>query len=241
MPKLSDRIILITGASQGIGRAVSKGLAEQGATVILLGKTVKALESVYDEILASGGPTPAIYPLNLANATPADYDQLSIQIETQFGRLDGLLHNAAIFHALTPLIHYSLPVWYQVMQVNLNSAFLLTHALLPLLKRALDARILFTGAAPDQEGKAYWGAYATSKSACEGLMRVLADEMETHTRVRVNMIKPGKVATRLRKKAYPADPKGEASWGLPEALVPHYLYLMGPESAEVNGQIIVVD
>jgi len=238
--RLKDRVILVTGASQGIGRAVAKGLALHGATVILLGKTVKVLETVYDEIVAAKGPQPAIYPLNLANATPADYEQLAIHVEETFGALHGLLHNAAMFGALTPLIHYALPVWYQVLQVNLNSAFLLTHALLPLIKRTQDARILFTGASEDQHNQAYWGAYAVSKTACEGLMRVLAEELELNTSVRVNLIKPSKVATALRTRAYPGDPNLQATCLSPESLLPYYLYLLGPDSANAHGQVITV-
>lgn len=235
---LERRVILVTGASQGIGRAVAKGLAAHGATVILLGKSVKALEKVYDEIEQAGGPTPAIYPLNLANATPEDYHDMATRIEQTLGGLDGVLHNAAMFSALTPIEHYSLPVWYQVMQVNLNSVFLLTQAVLPLLKKSPDARVLLTGAASDQKGKAYWGAYAVSKYGCEGLMHTLAEELESNTNIRVNLINPGRVATQLRLKAYPADPEGYQRCRTPESLLSQYVYLLGPDSRPVHGQII---
>lgn len=235
---LADRVILVTGASQGIGRAMAKSLAAHGATVVLLGKSVKALETLYDEIEQAGFPTPAIYPLNLANATPPDYLALAERIEENFGRLDGLLHNAATFNALTPIEHYSLPIWYQVMQVNLNSVFLLTHALLPSLKKSKDARILLTGISEEQKGKAYWGAYAASKYGCEGFMHVLAEELETNTNIRVNLINPGCVATPLRLKAYPANPEGYKQCRTPESLWPYYVYLLGPDSHSVHGQRI---
>lgn len=235
---LKDRIILVTGASKGIGRAVAMEAASHGATVIMLGREVKALESLHDEIIAMDGPQPAIYPMNLANATPADYETLAEQIAERYGRLDGLLHNAATFNALTPLEHYSLPVWYQVMQVNLNAPFLLTHATLPLLKKSADARVLFTGASTDQLGKAYWGAYAVSKQACEGLMQVLAEECEINTNIRVNLLYPGKIATNLRTKAYPGNPKGNATYPTPEQLAPNYVYWLGPDSKSVHGQYI---
>ena len=235
---LDDRVILITGASQGIGRAVATEAARHGATVILLGKTVKALESLYDEIVFAGGPQPAIYPMNLANATPADFETLAQQIEEKYGRLDGLLHNAATFNALTPIAHYSLPVWYQVMQVNLNAPFLLTHATLGLLKCSSDARLLFTGGSDDQLGKAYWGAYAVSKQGCEGLMKVLAEECETNTLIRVNLLYPGKVATNLRTKAYPGNPEGNAICISPTQLAQQYIYWLGPESRAIHGQSI---
>src|SRR5690606_19531811 len=224
----------------GIGRAVALEAAQQGATVILLGRDIKALESVYDEIItiAEDGPQPAIYPLNLANATPADYTALAEQLDKHYGRLDGLLHNAATFNALTPLEHYSFPVWYQVMQVNLNAPFLLTHATLPLLKKSPDALVLFTGASEDQLGKAYWGAYAVSKQACEGLMKVLAEECEVNTRIRVNMLYPGKIATTLRTKAYPGNPAGNAACIPPTELAKQYVHWLGPHSKNVHKQCI---
>jgi NAD(P)-dependent dehydrogenase (short-subunit alcohol dehydrogenase family) len=235
---LDDRVILVTGASKGIGRAVALEAAKHGATVILLGREIKALESLYDDIIAIGGPQPAIYPLNLANATPSDYESLAEQLEKHYGRLDGLLHNAATFNALTPLEHYSLPVWYQVMQVNLNAPFLLTHATLALLKKSPDARVLFTGASEDQLGKAYWGAYAVSKQACEGLMKVLAEECEVNTRIRVNMLYPGKIATNLRTKAYPGNPEGNIACLSPAQLAKQYIYWLGPDSKNVHKQCI---
>lgn len=235
---LRNRTILVTGASKGIGRAVAIEAASHGATVILLGREIKALESLYDGIIAAGGPQPAIYPMNLANATPADYETLAEQLEQRYGRLDGLLHNAATFNVLTPIEHYSLPVWYQVMQVNLNAPFLLTHATLGLLKKSPDARILFTGASEDQLGKAYWGAYAVSKQGCEGLMKVLAEECEVNTRIRVNLLYPGKVATNLRTKAYPGNPQGNAACPSPTQLASRYIYWLGSDSKSVHGQCI---
>jgi NAD(P)-dependent dehydrogenase (short-subunit alcohol dehydrogenase family) len=214
--------------------------ASHGATVIILGKDIKALESLHDEIMAKGGQQPAIYPLNLANATPTDYETLAEQIDQRYGRLDALLHNAATFNALTPIEHYSLPIWYQVMQVNLHAPFLLTHATLALLKKSPDARILFTGASDDQLGKAYWGAYAVSKQGCEGLMKVLAEECEINTNIRVNLLFPGKVATNLRIKAYPGNPQGNTACPLPEALAPHYIYWLGPDSKSLNGCSVAV-
>lgn len=237
---LNNRIILVTGASKGIGRAVALEAARHGATVIILGKDVKALELLYDEIVAAGGPEPAIYPMNLANATPADYEALAEQIEARYGHLDGLLHNAATFNTLTPLEHYSLPVWYQVMQVNLNAPFLLTRAVLRLLKKSPDARVLFTGASEDQLGKAYWGAYAVSKQACEGLMKVLAEECEVNTHIRVNLLYPGKVRTHLRTRAYPGDPEGNAACSSPEQLAAQYIYFLGPDSHDLHGRSIAL-
>ncbi len=232
---LKDRVILVTGASSGIGRAVTKTFAAHGATVILLARTIKKLEALYDEIVAAGHPTPAIYPFNLSNAAPKDYEDLRHSIEHHFGQLDGLLHNAAELGTLTPLEHYPIQQWYQVLQVNLNSAFLLTQATLPLLKRALDASILFTTANEGTTGKAYWGAYSVSKFGLNGLMQILAHELETNTRIRVNSINPKQVRTPLRLSAYPGETAKDLA--LPETILPLYLYLMGSDSKGIRGHI----
>lgn len=231
---LKNRVILVTGASRGIGHAVAKTFAAQGATVILLARTVKKLEALYDEIVARGHPTPAIYPFNLANASPKDYEDLQHSIDHHFGRLDGLLHNAAELGTLTPLEHYPIEQWYQVLQVNLNSAFLLTQATLPLLKRSLDASIVFTTANEGAIGKAYWGAYGVSKFALNGLMQILAEELETNTSIRVNSVNPRRVRTPLRANAYPAENTKDLP--LPETILPLYLYLMSSDSQGVRGR-----
>jgi len=231
---LKNRIILVTGASRGIGRAAAKTFATYGATVILLARTVKKLEALYDEIVTAGHPTPAIYPFNLANATPKDYEDLQQSIAHHFGRLDGLLHNAAELGTLTPLEHYPIEQWYRVLQVNLNSAFLLTQATLPLLKHSLDASIVFTAANEGTTGKAYWGAYGVSKFALNGLMQILANELETNTSIRVNSVNPSRVRTQLRTSAYPAENTKDLP--LPEAILTQYLYLMGPDSRAIRGR-----
>jgi NAD(P)-dependent dehydrogenase (short-subunit alcohol dehydrogenase family) len=231
---LKNRVILVTGASRGIGRAVAKIFAAHGATVILLARTVKKLETLYDEIVAAGHPAPAIYPFNLANAIPKDYEDLQNNIQHHFGRLDGLLHNAAELGTLTPLEHYPIEQWYQVLQVNLNSAFLLTQATLPLLKRSLEASIVFTTANEGSTGKAYWGAYGVSKFALNGLVQTLANELETNTSIRVNSVNPRRVRTPLRASAYPAENTKDLP--PPETILPLYLYLMGPDSQDVRGR-----
>jgi NAD(P)-dependent dehydrogenase (short-subunit alcohol dehydrogenase family) len=233
---LADRVILITGAGDGIGHAAAKSFAAYGATVILLGRTISKLEAVYDEIEQAGYPQPAIYPMNLEGANPNDYENLANILETEFGRLDGLLHNASLLGTLTPLEHYDVNLWYQVMQVNLNAPFLLTGACLGLMKRTDDASIVFTSGGVGRKGKAYWGAYSVSKFAIEGMMQVLADELEANTAIRVNSINPGAVRTAMMAEAYPGiDPQ---TFSPPEAIMPLYLYLMGPDSREVNGQAL---
>ena len=233
---LAERVILVTGAGDGIGKAVSLACAAHGATLILLGRTVAKLESVYDAITAAGGPQPAIYPMDLEGAVPNDYQQLAQRVESELGRLDGLLHNAGLLGSLTPVEHYDPVEWLRVIQVNLNAPFLLTQACLPLLKRAPDASVLFTSSGVGRHGRAYWGAYSASKFAIEGLMQVLADELDENSRVRVNSINPGRVRTAMRAAAYPAENPAELL--TPQDIVQPYLYLLGPDSRDVHGRAL---
>lgn len=229
---LKDKIILVTGAGDGIGKTAARTYAKYGATVILLGRTTHKLEQVYDEIINDGSPEPAIYPLNLEGASPKDYQELATTLEDNFGALHGLLHNAVNLGANTPLQHYDTELWYKVMQVNLNAPFLLTQAVLPLMIRTPDSSIVFT---LDDKDTAYWGAYGISKEALKGMMKILADEMDTDKPVKVNAINPGPVKTQLRMKAFPGEDPNEM---LPaEKIMPTYLYLMGHESNGETGKV----
>jgi NAD(P)-dependent dehydrogenase (short-subunit alcohol dehydrogenase family) len=233
---LAGRTILVTGAGDGIGKAASLAFAAHGATVVLLGRTVVKLEAVYDDIAAAGGPQAAIYPMDLEGATPDDHRQLADNVASQLGRLDGLLHNAGLLGSLTPIEHYDPVEWLRVIQVNLNAPFLLTQSCLPLLKRAPDASIVFTSSGVGRRGRAYWGAYSASKFGIEGLMQILADELEENSAVRVNSINPGRVRTAMRAAAYPAENPAELL--TPADIVVPYLYLMGPDSVGVHGQAL---
>ncbi len=231
---LKNRIILVTGAGDGIGAIAAKTFAQYGATVILLGRTIRKLEAIYDAIEQSGAPQPAIYPMNLEGASPKDYNDLAETVDREFGRLDGLLHNAAILGTLTPLEMYDLELWTKVMQVNLNAPYLLTRACLPLLKKSDDASVLFTSSTVGHKGRAYWGAYGISKAAAENMMQIFADELEENTPIRVNSIDPGAVRTRMRARAYPGeDPNINPT---PEEIMNIYLYLMGADSKEETGK-----
>ncbi|HAF93521.1 YciK family oxidoreductase [Pseudomonas sp. S5(2021)] len=231
---LAGRIILVTGAGRGIGEAAAKAYAAHGATVLLLGKTEESLNHVYDEIEAAGHPQPAVIPFNLETALPHQYDELAAMIEREFGRLDGLLHNASIVGPRTPVEQLSGENFMRVMQVNVNAMFMLTSTLLPLLKLSTDASILFTSSSVGRKGRAYWGAYAVSKFATEGLMQVVADELDGTAPVRANSVNPGATRTDMRAKAYPAE--NPLNNPLPSEIMPVYLYLMGPDSVGVNGQ-----
>ncbi|MEH6550990.1 MAG: YciK family oxidoreductase [Pseudomonadales bacterium] len=231
---LQQRVILVTGAGDGIGAEAARQYAAVGATVVLLGRTIEKLEKVYDEITATGHPEPAIYPMDLAGAQEQDYEELANVIEQQFGRLDGILHNASILGRRGPLEQTRASVWDEVLQVNLTAPFLLTKFLLPLLSQAEDAAIVFTSSSVGRVGRAFWGPYAVSKFGTEGLMQVLADEIEATTDVRVNSINPGATNTAMRRNAYPSE-KPDTN-PEPKDIMPLYLYLMGPDSQGVHGQ-----
>lgn len=233
---LQGKVILVTGAGDGIGRAAAESYAAHGATVVLLGRTQAKLESVYDAIEAAGGAQPALFPLDLASATEADYANLAEAMDSTFGHLDGLLHNASVLGERRPIASASWAAWAEVMQVNVNAQFLLSKALLPLLEQAPRASIVFTSSGVGRRGRAYWGAYAVSKFATEGLMQVLADELENTSRIRVNSLNPGATNTAMRRTAYPAEtPTTNPS---PAAIMPAYLYLMGDDSVGVTGQAV---
>ncbi|MCP3852446.1 MAG: YciK family oxidoreductase [Gammaproteobacteria bacterium] len=233
---LKDRVILVTGAGDGIGKVAAKTYAKYGATVILLGKTLEKLEVVYDEIEQDNGLQPAIYPMNLESATGKDFEDLQVTLEKEFGHLDGLLHNAALLGSLMPIAQYDMEHWDKVMQVNLNAPYMLTRMCLPLLQKSEQASVIFTSDDVGVTGKAYWGAYGISKAASDNLMQILSDEMETNTSVRFNSINPGKVATTLRAKAFPGENPNTVA--KPEEIMNSYLYLMGDDSKAVNGQVI---
>ena len=231
---LQDRVILLTGAGDGLGKATALALASYGATLILLGRTIRKLEKTYDEIQTAGGPEPAIYPMNLEGAAPKDYEDLAVILTDEFGQMHGLVHNAAELGTLTPLDHYRIEDWYKVLQVNLHAPFLLTRACLPLLRKSADASVVFVSDTVGRKAKAYWGAYAVSKFGIEGLMQVLAEETENSGEIRCNSYDPGILNTQLRRTAYPA----ESFTANPNAAdaVPGLLYLLGPDSKGVTGE-----
>jgi NAD(P)-dependent dehydrogenase (short-subunit alcohol dehydrogenase family) len=232
--EFAGRVVMVTGAGSGIGRAVALALAQAGAQVILHGRNVKKLESVHAEIGKLGAPEAAIVPLDLERALPADYAAVSTAIEQRYGRLDGLLHNAALLGTLTPIDQYDVPTFMRVMHVNVTAAFVLTQYLLPLLRKSEDGAVLFTSSGVGTAGRAYWGAYAVSKFAVEGLTQVLAPELENTSRIRVNIIDPGKVRTAMRRQAYPSE--AQETLPAPESLTAPYLALLGPASRGVTGR-----
>jgi NAD(P)-dependent dehydrogenase (short-subunit alcohol dehydrogenase family) len=233
---LKDRVILVTGAGSGLGREAALAYARHGATVALLGRNEKKLEAVYDEIVAAGGPEPAMFPFDLAAADDAGFERLAGTISYHLKRLDGILHSAAAFFSLTPLPLQTLEQWNTLLKVNLAAPFGLTKACLPLLTNSPDASVIFTGESHGQQPAAYWGGYAVSKSGLEALTTILSEELEQAPNIRVNTLIPGPVNSPLRRKTHP----GENPGSLPQMadLMPWYLWLMGPDSREVRGQVI---
>ena len=231
--ELAGRVIAITGASDGIGRAVALACARHQATVILIGRNERKLEAVHAEVGASGAPEASIAVLDLERALAADYDRVADAVLERYGRLDGLLHNAALLGSLSPIEHYDVPTWCRVLHVNVTAAFALTQVLLPALKKSADASVLFTASTVGRQGRAYWGAYAVSKFALEGLSQVLSAELEGISPVRVNTLNPGRARTAMRRQAYPAE--DIETLPLPAALTGPYIALLGPASRGVSG------
>ncbi len=233
---LAGRVILVTGASSGLGRAASLSFARHGATVALLARNEAKLEAVYDEIVAAGGPEPAMFPYDLGAADDRSLETLAGTIAHHLKRLDGLLHSAHQFYSLTPLHLQTLEQWQALMRVNLIAPFALTRACLPLLQQSADASVVFTGETHGHQPSAYWGGYAVAKSGLETLTRIWADELGAEKNLRINTLIPGPVATTLRSRTHP----GLSPETVPDtdALMPWYLYLLGEDSRAVQGQIV---
>jgi len=233
---LKDKIILITGTGDGIGATAAKTFAKYGATIILLSKTEKKIVGIYDEIVNAGYPQPAIIPLNLEDASAEDYAGLAHSIESEFGHLDGLIHNAAMFEGLSPIAQFDNTLWDRIVKVNLHAPFLLSQAMIPLLNKSTSSSMVFTSSGVAHKGRAYWNAYGVTKAAGDNLMEMLADELELNTPIRVNSIDPGRVRTRMRALAFP----GEDPMTVPAAedIMDAYIYLMSDASKDINGKII---
>jgi len=231
---LRDRIILVTGASDGIGRALALRAAELGAQLILHGRSAAKLEKVYDEIEAiDSARRPSIAVLDLAAANAESYTSLADSIGSEFGRLDGLVHNAGILGDRFSIAQYDAVTWQRVVHVNVTAAFALTQVLLPLLDKSDDPSVVFTSSGVGRTGRAFWGAYAVSKFATEGLAQVLADE-HRHGKLRSNCINPGETRNGMRLAAYPAEDRDKLKG--PEEILAPYIFLLGPESKGVTGQ-----
>lgn len=229
---LAGKVILITGAGAGIGKTLALQCAAFGATVILLGKTVKKLETVYDQIEALGKMQPSIIPLDLNGATEQHYIDLADTVKREYGKLDGLVHNASQLGVLGPFTQIEKSTWDELIQTNVTAQFLLTKSLLPVLKLAPSASTIFTTSGVGNQGRAYWGAYSISKFASEGMMQVLADEYENSS-LRFNAVNPGATRTAMRASAYPAEDSRLLK--SPIDIMATYLYLLSDDSKGKTG------
>ncbi len=235
---LAGKAILVTGAGEGIGRIAALTYARLGATVLLLGRTSSKLEHVYDEIEAQGGKQPAILPMDLEHATYAEMQQLEGLIDKEIGQLDGVLHNAGILGELTPLEMYDVDIFARVMRVNSTATFMLTQALLPLLKDAPHGSVVFTTSSVGTHPRAFWGAYALSKQAVEGMSDIFTQETQNTTNLRFNCINPGATRTNMRAHAYPGE--NPMTLKTPEDIMAGYVYLMSDASIGVRGQVVAL-
>ena len=235
---LDHRVILVTGACEGVGHAVALACARHGATVVLSDKEQRDLESVYDQIDAAGGPEPAILPLDLEPADEKTFLAAADLIGREIGPVDGLAHCAAFAPFLSRIDDYDASEWERVLRINLTAPFLLTQACLPLLRAVDDAAVVFTADRVGRKGMAYWGAYSAAKFGIEGLMQTLAEETRDSSNIRVNCLDPGIVRTGLRARLYP----GEDPCRLPgpETVTDGYLYLLGADSRAITGRRLVV-
>jgi NAD(P)-dependent dehydrogenase (short-subunit alcohol dehydrogenase family) len=234
--ELANKTVLVTGAGDGIGKAAALAYAAAGAEVLLLGRTETKLEVVYDEIVAQGGREPGIIPCDLSQVSYDALCNLAGELGESLPHLDGLLHNASVLGDRKAMAQTSAATWQAVMQVNVNAAFMLTQVMLPLLNSAPHASVIFTSSSVGRKGRAFWGAYATSKFATEGMMQVLADELAQTSNIRVNSLNPGPVNTAMRRMAYPAETP--TSNPKPEEIMDSWIYLMSDASVALNGQAL---
>ena len=236
MSGLAGRVIAITGATGGIGRALALACLREGAEVILIGRNTSKLKALHAECEQVASGRALMAPLDLEKALAADYDAVADAVEQRFGRLDGLVHCAALLGTLTPIDQYDVPTWCRVMHVNLTAAFALTQVLLPALRKSEDASVIFTSSSVGRRGRAYWGAYAVSKAAIEGFAQVLADELQGNSHIRVNTVNPGRARTVMRRQAYPSE--DISTLPLPETLLGPFIRLLGPQGSGITGQAL---
>ncbi|HME39844.1 MAG TPA: YciK family oxidoreductase [Steroidobacteraceae bacterium] len=233
---LAGRVILITGAGSGLGKALAIESARWGASVILSGRNLAKLERVYDEIEAMGAPQPAMATLDLAAATAVDYDNLAATIGEEFGKLDGLVHTAGLLGDRTPLEQYDVPTWCRVLHVNLTAPFILTQILLPNLRKSVDASVIFVSSGVVKNPRPFWGAYAVAKTGLESVRSMFSQELEGEPNIRVNSVNPGRMRTAMRAAAYPAeDPNSVPT---PASVSGPFLYLLSGRSRGIDGQYI---
>lgn len=222
--EFNDKIILVTGAANGIGKAVTIELAKHGATVLMLDKKARHLEKLFDDIIERGYQEPIILPIDLMDVTPESATELAQAVHDDIGHLDGILHNAAELGSPSPMDQYDMEYWNAVMHTNLQAPYFLTRALLPLLKQEYTTNILFTSADVGRFAAAYWGAYSIAYAGLEAQMTIWAEELENVSNIKVNSIDPGPVRTGLRRRSHPGE--SQETLPTPNSITPAYLKLL---------------
>jgi NAD(P)-dependent dehydrogenase (short-subunit alcohol dehydrogenase family) len=224
---LKDRVVLVTGATGALGSVAAQACAREGATVVLLSRTIPRLEKLYDAIIEAGGPQPAIYPLDLAGASEKDYFDLATILEGELGVLHGLMHCAAELGHLGPLSEVDGERWQRLLHVNLTAPFLLTREVLPLLAKSGTGSVVFVGDSAVGAGKAYWGAYGVAKIGLKGYAQILADETESFG-LKVHIFTPGPMRSPIRLRAYAGE--NPESLPSPDVHAEQIVRLLGPSS-----------
>ena len=233
---LAGRVILITGAGSGLGRALAIGCARAGASVILAGRNGAKLDRVYDEIESLGAARPAIATLDLASATAVEYDALARTVGSEFGKLDGLVHAAAMLGDRTPLEQYDVPMWCKVLHVNLTAPFILTQVMLPELRKSPDASVIFVSSGVVKQARPFWGAYAVSKAGLESVRAMWFEELEGEANIRFNSVNPGRMRTAMRAAAYPAENPNTVPTA--DSVTGPFLYLLSERGRGIDGRFI---
>ena len=233
---LLGKTILVTGASDGIGRACACSLAEQGANLVLLGRNIGKLESLFDDLEQRHPGRAVIQPLDYKQAAEESYKELADSFMAQFDSLDGMIHCAGELGARAPIQFYPSAVWRDVFEVNVHAAFELTKAFMPALQASNDARLIFLSSSVGRLGRAHWGAYSASKFALEGMVQILADELGNTSQVTVTSLNPGGTRTAMRRAAYPAENPDAVPAA--EELMPVFLYLFSEAGKAFHGKAV---
>ncbi len=236
--KLQDKVILISGASQGLGEQVAYAYAAEGATVVLLGRNQRKLENVYDNVVDAGGPEPFAISFDLLAATETEFDQLAVAVLKSAGRIDGIVHCASYFYALSPLMFQTVEEWVNQYRINTVAPMGLTRAFLPALQQAEDAAVIFVSESHGDTPKAYWGAFGASKTALNYLAQVAADEWHQYPNLRANVLIPGPIHSPQRMKTHPGESESERR-PIKEVL-PDFVYWMSADSKGKTGQVVVL-
>ena len=235
---LRDRVVMVTGAGQGLGQAVALEAARCGATVALLGRSQEKLAATYDAIIAADGPTPAMIPLDLGTAGTTEYESLVQLVRRELKRLDAIVHCAAHFVPLSPLAGQTSEQWLQLLKVNLIAPFALTRACLPLLQAAPDSSVVFVGETHGAMPLAYWGGFAVAKSALPALASIWAQELEHRGTPRMNVFIPGPIATPQRMQSHPGEDRARLRSA--QSAARSLLYLLEPDAANVTGRTVLL-